>query len=135
MRSNLKACRIPGLLVLALTCLVQEALASSLRISLGSTRLRGVEVEADYTTTHVYIDEVAHQTQPITVFFDPQMLGVESAEVFTNLNRRERATLDANSDGIEDGIMPPPGNSIAVGDDSNYYKAYRMGLPVDTSGQ
>jgi hypothetical protein len=126
MRSNLKACRIPGFLVLALACLVQEALASSLRISLGSTRLTNVEVEADYTTTHVYIDEVAHQTQPITVFFDPQMLGVESAEVFTNLNRRERATLDANSDGIEDGIMPPPGNSIAVGDDSNYYKAYRM---------
>ena len=28
--------------------------------------------------------------------------------------------------GIEDGIVPPDGNTIATGDDSNYYKAYAM---------
>ena len=35
---------------------------------------------------------------------------------------------DANHDGVEDGILPPPGNAIAAGDDNNYYKAYRMNL-------
>src|SRR5207245_3079363 len=34
--------------------------------------------------------------------------------------------LDANGDGIEDGIVPPDGNSIVAGDDSNYYKVYTM---------
>ena len=31
---------------------------------------------------------------------------------------------DANGDGIEDGIVPPDGNSIATGDTNNYYEAY-----------
>ena len=34
--------------------------------------------------------------------------------------------MDANGDGIEDGIVPPDGNTIVAGDDSNYYKAYTM---------
>ncbi len=42
--------------------------------------------------------------------------------------------MDANGDGIEDGILPPDGNTIATGDDSNYYKAYAMS-PTDTPGQ
>ena len=103
-------------------------IASSLRISTGSTTRIAGEVEGDYTTSHVFINEVAAESVPITVFFDPQTLGVESAEVFTNLNRRDRAVLDADHDGIEDGIKSPPGNNIAAGDDGNYYKAYRMTL-------
>ena len=27
---------------------------------------------------------------------------------------------------IEDGILPPDGNTITTGDDNNYYKAYAM---------
>src|SRR5262249_41072459 len=61
-----------------------------------------------------------------TIFFDPQTMGVAAAEIFTNLNRRDHAALDANGDGIEDGIVPPDGNRISAGDDSNYYKAYKM---------
>ena len=100
--------------------------ASSLRISSGSAQRLATEVEADYTTSHLFIDEVAGESVPITVFFDPQVLNVESAEVFTNLNRRDRAVKDADGDGVEDGIKPPPGDSVAAGDDRHYYQAHAM---------
>ena len=104
-------------------------LASTLKISAGSAvRVTTSEVEGNYTTTHLYVDEIAADSIPVTVFFDPQTLGVETCEVFTNLNRRERAQLDADGDGIEDGIKAPNGNNIPAGNDANYYKAYTMGL-------
>ena len=104
-------------------------LASTLKISAGSAvRVAASEVEGNYTTTHLYVDEIAADSIPVTVFFDPQTLGVEMCEVFTNLNRRERAGLDADGDGIEDGIKAPNGNNIPAGNDANYYKAYPMGL-------
>jgi glycosidase len=102
--------------------------ASTLRISASSTVRAAGELEADYTTTHVSINEVAHESVPITIFFDPQMTGVAAAEIFSNLNRRDRAARDADGDGIDDGIKPPSGNSIAAGDDRNYYKVYPMQL-------
>lgn len=122
--------RLPtALLMLVYWCAVAvPCSASTLRVSTGSTKRIAGEVEADYTTTHVFVNEVAGDSVPITVFFDPQTLRVETAEVFTNLNRRDRAVQDANHDGIEDGINPPSGNSIAAGDDTNYYKAYKMNL-------
>ena len=109
------------LLLWALPCL-----GSSLRVSSGSNARLATEVEADYTTSHVFINELANESVPFTIVFDPQTMGVASAEVFTNLNRRDRAALDANGDGIEDGILPPDGNKIPAGDDHNYYKAYAM---------
>jgi len=107
---------------------VPPGFSSTLRVSAESTKRLPSEVEADYTTSHVFINEVAGDAVPITVFFDPQTLGVETAEIFTNLNRRDHATMDADGDGIEDGIKPPPGNNIAEGDDRHYYKAYKMAL-------
>jgi glycosidase len=101
---------------------------SVLKISPNSTVRAGSEFEANYTTTHLYIDEVAGDSIPITIFFDPGTSGVEFAEVFTNLNRRDRADDDANSDGIVDGILPPNGNDIPAGNDANYFKAHTMGL-------
>ena len=101
---------------------------SVLKISPNSTIRAASEVEANYTTTHLYIDEVAGDSIPITIFFDPGTTGVEFAEVFTNLNRRDRADDDANADGIEDGILPPNGNDIAAGNDANYFKAHTMQL-------
>src|SRR2546423_1305824 len=94
--------------------------AATLKISASSSTRSGSEIEANYTTTHLFVDEIAGATIPITIFFDPGTTGVESAEVFTNLNRRDRAALDANGDGIEDGILPPSGNNIPAGDDNNY---------------
>jgi glycosidase len=102
------------------------AQASTLKISSGSKIRARNEVEADYTISHIFVNEDAGDSVPITIFFDPGTLGVQSAEVFTNLNRRAFATADANHDGIEDGIMPPSGNGIAAGDDKNYFKAYPL---------
>ncbi|MFL5330284.1 MAG: hypothetical protein ACJ8C4_15395 [Gemmataceae bacterium] len=102
--------------------------AGTLKVSVGQTVRIASEVEADYTTTHVMIDELRHDSIPVTLFFDPQILHVESAEIFTNLNRRDRCMTDADGDGVEDGIKPPPGNLIKVGDDHHYYKSRAMSL-------
>jgi glycosidase len=113
-------------IILVLLLWVLPCWGSSLRVSAGSNSRLATEVEADYATSHVFINELANESVPFTIFFDPQTMGVASAEVFTNLNRRDRAALDANGDGIEDGILPPDGNKIPAGDDHNYYKAYTM---------
>ena len=42
--------------------------------------------------------------------------------------------MDANGNGIEEGIVPPDGNTIATGDTNNYYEAYAMS-PTSTPGQ
>jgi glycosidase len=103
-----------------------DTCASSLRI----IPENGVPaVEADYTTSHLFLDEAAHQTAPITVLFDPQLgssQAIANAEVFTNLNRRDKANADPDGRGVPEGIVPPPGNLIPVGDDRHYYKAYEM---------
>ncbi len=91
-------------------------------------------VNADYTTEHLFVDEVAGDSIPVTVLFSPNASNVVAADVYSNLNRRDRATLDANGDGIEDGIVPPDGNTITTGDDNNYYKACAM-TPTGTPGQ
>ena len=81
---------------------------------------------ADYTTTHVYVNELRGDAVPLTILFSPNTNNVVEADVFSNLNRRNRANLDANGDGIADGILPPDGNLIPTGDNNNYYKAYAM---------
>jgi glycosidase len=91
-------------------------------------------VNANYATTHVFVNEVSNDAVPLTILFSPNAANVVEADVFSNLNRRDHATLDANGDGIEDGIVPPDGNTIATGDTNNYYEAYAMS-PTSTSGQ
>ena len=89
---------------------------------------------ADYGTTHVFVNEVSNDAVPLTILFSPNASNVVEADVFSNLNRRDHAGLDANGDGIEDGILPPDGNTIATGDTNNYYEAYAMS-PTGTPGQ
>ena len=91
-------------------------------------------VNANYATTHVFVDEAANDAVPLTILFSPGQANITAAEVYSNLNRRDRATADANGDGIEDGIVPPDGNTIVAGDDGNYYKAYTM-TSTATAGQ
>ena len=79
----------------------------------------------NYTTTHLFVDEMAGDALPLVVTFAPGQANVTAVEVFTNLNRRDRAQLDANGDGVEDGILPPDGNNATVGD-NNYYTAFTM---------
>src|ERR1700709_986091 len=57
----------------------------SLAISPNSTTLSGT-VNADYSSTHLFIDEINSDSIPITIFYDPGTTGVDEADVFTNLN-------------------------------------------------
>jgi glycosidase len=91
-------------------------------------------VNADYTSTHVFVNEPSGDSVPLNILFSPGQSNLTAVEVFSNVNRRDRATLDANGDGIEDGIVPPDGNAIVAGDDDNYYRAYTMS-PTGTPGQ
>ncbi len=91
-------------------------------------------LNADYGTTHVFVNEVSNDAVPLTILFSSNASNVVEADVFSNLNRRDHATMDANGDGIEDGIVPPDGNTIATGDTNNYYEAYAMS-PTSTPGQ
>jgi hypothetical protein len=87
-------------------------------------------LNADYTTEHLFVDEVAGDSVPVNVVFSPDTNNVTEADVFSNLNRRNHVTqLYTNStypNGVEEGIVPPDGNLISTGDDSHYYKAYAM---------
>src|ERR1035438_5979218 len=91
-------------------------------------------VSANYGTTHVFVNEVSNDAAPLTILFSPSAANVVEADVFSNLNRRDHAALDADGDGIEDGILPPDPNTIATGDTNNYYEAYAMS-PTSTPGQ
>jgi glycosidase len=101
-------------------------------IALGSARgfaapvLTVNGVNADYTITRTFLDETAGDSTALTIVLTPNTNDVAAVEVFSNLNRRDRATMDADGDGVEDGILPPDGNGIPSGDDQNYYKAYPM---------
>jgi hypothetical protein len=106
--------------------------AALLKISANSTVRAASEVEANYTTTHLFVDEVAGTSIPVTIFFDPQTPGVVEAQVFTNLNRRDKATASytdpLTGQPTHEGIKPPDGDTIVAGDDTHYYKAYPMSL-------
>lgn len=83
-------------------------------------------VNANYTTTHVFVDEVAGDTVPLTILFTPNAANLTQVEFFSNVNRRDRATADADGDGVEDGIRAPSGDLVVAGADTHYYKAYAM---------
>jgi len=86
-------------------------------------------MNAEFTTEHLFVDEVAGDSVPVTVLFSPNTNNVVEADVFSNLNRRQlatRATVDANGVASEEGISPPDGSAIATGDNSHYYMAYAM---------
>ena len=71
-------------------------------------------LNGDYTTSKFFVDELAGDSILLTVTFSPDAAGVTAVEIFTNLNRRDRAGLDANADGIEDGILPPSGDLVVA---------------------
>ena len=91
-------------------------------------------INANYGMTHIFVNEVSNDAVPLTILFSPNVANVVEADVFSNLNRRDHAAMDANGDGIEDGILPPDGNTVATGDTNNYYEAYAMS-PTGTPGQ
>jgi hypothetical protein len=93
-------------------------------------------LNADYSTTKLYINELSNQTVPITITFNKNALDVTDFEIWTNLNNRNRATNDANNDGIHDGIIPPPApNTYPPGYTNGVYptNGYFYAIPVTQS--
>ena len=93
-------------------------------------------LNADYTTSKLYVDELTGDAVPITISFAP---GVQADEVelWTNLNNRERAGADADGDGIHDGILPPAApNTKPASYSSGPYPAtgYFQAIPLTGSG-
>ena len=93
-------------------------------------------LNADYTTSKLYVDELAGDAVPITISFAP---GVSASEVelWTNLNNRDRAGLDADGDGIHDGILPPAApNTKPSGYTSDPYPSagYFQAIPLSGTG-
>ncbi len=87
-------------------------------------------VSANYTTEHVYVDEIAGDAVSYSVVFNPNAANVDptTVQVFTNLNRRDYTTLaytDTSGIATEEGINPPNGDVVGT-NDSHYYKAYAM---------
>ena len=65
-------------------------------------------MNADYTTEHLFVNEVAGDSIPVTVLFSPNTNNVVEADVFSNLNRRSfvtTATVDANGNGDRGGHL------------------------------
>ncbi len=66
---------------------------------------------AEYTTSHVFIDEIAGTTADIEIRFDlSSYSNITDVEIFSNLNRRDLARVDKNGDGYADGIVPVDGS-------------------------
>ncbi len=83
--------------------------------------------EANYTTTKFYLDELAGEVGALAIVLNPDESGtITAAEVFSNLNNRDRANDDADGDGIHDGIEPPSGDLVVAGNDIHYYTATPM---------
>ncbi|MGB6222847.1 alpha-amylase family glycosyl hydrolase, partial [Haloferula sp.] len=93
-------------------------------------------LNGDYTTSKLYVDELAGDTIPVTIAFAPGQSNITAVECVTNLNQRHRADADKNTNSISDGqefnqvsgIIGPPS------DDSYYYHAHPM-VPTGTPGE
>jgi len=97
-----------------------------LTVPVGPPALTINGINADYGITHVFVNEVSNDAVPLNILFTPNTSSnIVEADIYSNLNRRNYATNLA-SDGIEEGIVPPDGNTIATGDTNHYYEAYAM---------
>ena len=93
-------------------------------------------LNASYTTSKLYVNEVSNDTVPITVTFAPGV-SADEVELWSNLNNRDRAGADADGDGIHDGILPPAApNTKPGGYTSGIYptNGYFYAIPLTGSG-
>lgn len=96
----------------------------------GASGLTVNGINADYTTTKFFIDEIAGETQYVYVVYTPPT-GASNVQVFCNLNRRDLCDVDYTNawiaaDGYPDGIKPPNGNYITPADTGAYFTAFTM---------
>lgn len=88
----------------SITCLFGQQNIDTFTISTDSAGI----LNASYTATKVYIDELNNNYETLTIRFLPYTTNtITEVELWTNLNNRSRVTNDINSDGIQDGIIPP----------------------------
>ena len=84
-------------------------------------------VNSNYSKSNFYIDENNDVSFPNLELRLKTNIGiVDSVQIFTNLNNRDLANEDYNSDGVEDGILPVDGNTITTADTGAYFRAYEM---------
>ena len=83
-------------------------------------------LNANYTTSKCFVDEVAGDAFPLAVVFQPGESNVIAAELVSNLNRRDWADRDGNGDGVADGILTPDGNLLTTNDTDQYYAAMAL---------
>jgi hypothetical protein len=76
------------LLIVILTA--RWTIASTMTVTIPGTH-GGAPVDGNYGMSHIFIDEIAGDSVPVTIFFDPQTNNVAEAQVYTNLNRRDMA--------------------------------------------
>ncbi|HIE10940.1 MAG TPA: hypothetical protein EYP62_04945 [Kiritimatiellae bacterium] len=98
---------------------------------LGDPQLTVNGMNANYTTTKLFLDEAAGETQCITVVYRPGVTNLQRVEIFSNLDRRDYVDIDytnqyISGDGYPDGIKPPDGNLISTNDTGAYFRAYPM---------
>ncbi len=84
-------------------------------------------LEADYTTSKFWIDEIAGDTEEVVVYYRPGIAAVpDNVEIFSNLNRRDYTEADSDTNGIPDAIRPPDGNTITTNTTDGYFMAWPM---------
>ena len=114
-------------------CLGLAKAAGTLVVSTpGYTPDRG----AEYSISHVYLDEVAGSSVPITFRFTPGVANVTDVELWTNVNRRDLANADKNGDGYPDGVVQPNGDTItdSAGDTDSLTGHYFAPLNMTPAG-
>ncbi|MBP7948821.1 MAG: hypothetical protein KA004_04130 [Verrucomicrobiales bacterium] len=90
-------------------------------------------LNANYTTSKLFVDEIRGDSISMTVRFAPGDASLTEVEIVTNLNRRDFATADRNANGIEDAMESNQTEGIIGSDDSCYYRKYAM-TPTDPPG-
>ncbi|MEM9235212.1 MAG: alpha-amylase family glycosyl hydrolase, partial [Verrucomicrobiota bacterium] len=93
-------------------------------------------LNANYTTTKLYVDEVAGDSIPITITFAPGEANITEVECVTNLNQRHRTDTDKDSNSISDGQEYNQEEGIIgpSSDDTYYYHSHVM-TPTGTPGE
>lgn len=80
-------------------------------------------IEANYTTSKFYLDELAGESSTMNIVLNPdESTPITAAEVFTNLNNRERANDDVDGDGISN-ISSPANRASAMTSFQNFTTA------------
>jgi len=82
-------------------------------------------LNGNYTTTKLFIDEIAGNSETLSITFQPGQLATQ-VEVVTNLNQRDFANIDKNGNGEPDGIEFNQDESIIGTDTDHYYQKYAM---------